>query len=66
MLFVLHALDKPDALPRRLAAYDAHKAHLGDTGRFEVTILMSGPLTTDDGQTMIGSFSKTRCDWLPS
>jgi uncharacterized protein len=56
MLFVLHALDRPGALPRRLAAYDAHKAFLSDTGAFGLTIVMSGPLVEDDGATMKGSF----------
>ncbi len=56
MLFVLHALDKADALSRRLAAYDAHKAFLADTSRFGLKIIMSGPLVEDDGTTMKGSF----------
>jgi uncharacterized protein len=56
MLFVLHALDKADGLPRRLAAYEAHKAFLTDTSGFGLTIVMSGPLMTDDGVTMTGSF----------
>lgn len=55
MLFVLHALDRPGALPRRLANYDAHKAFLSDTSPFGLRIVMSGPLTADDGTTMIGS-----------
>lgn len=52
MLFVVHALDKPDALPRRLANYDAHKAHLATE---KVKTVISGPLVADDGETMIGS-----------
>jgi uncharacterized protein len=56
MLFVLHALDKPDGLARRLAAYEAHKAFLNDTTAFGLSIVMSGPLTEDDGVTMKGSF----------
>jgi len=55
MLFAIHALDRPGALPDRLQNYDAHKAFLSDTSRFGVSIVMSGPLTADDGQTMIGS-----------
>ncbi|MEH2561524.1 YciI family protein [Bradyrhizobium sp. AZCC 2289] len=55
MLFAIHALDRAGALPVRLANYDAHKAFLSDTSRFGVTIVMSGPLTSDDGQAMIGS-----------
>ena len=55
MLFAIHALDETGALPRRLANYDAHKAFLADTSPFGVRIVMSGPLTADDGETMIGS-----------
>jgi uncharacterized protein len=55
MLFVIHAVDRPGALETRLAKYEAHKAFLSDTGAFGVRIVMSGPLTADDGSTMIGS-----------
>ena len=55
MLFVIHAIDKPDALDTRLLNYDDHKAFLSDTSAFGVRIVMSGPLTSDDGSTMIGS-----------
>lgn len=55
MLFAIHAQDKPGALETRLAAYDAHKAFLADTGAFGVQIVMSGPLTDDTGGTMLGS-----------
>ena len=55
MLFAIHAIDRTGALPTRLANYDAHKAFLSDTSRFGVKIVMSGPLVSDDGQTMIGS-----------
>jgi uncharacterized protein YciI len=55
MLFAIHAVDRAGALPTRLAHYDAHKAFLADPGAFGVRIVMSGPLTADDGETMIGS-----------
>lgn len=55
MLFAIHALDRAGALPMRLSNYDAHKTFLGDTTRFGVEIVMSGPLVADDGATMIGS-----------
>lgn len=55
MLFAIHALDKPGALPARLAHYDAHKAFLSDTSASGVQIVMSGPLVAQDGATMIGS-----------
>jgi uncharacterized protein YciI len=54
-LFVVHALDRPGALPVRLAHYDAHKGFLSDTSAHGVGIVMSGPLMSDDGETMIGS-----------
>ena len=56
MLFIIHAVDRTDALATRLEHYDAHKAFLSDTSRFGVKIVMSGPLVADDGKTMIGSF----------
>ena len=55
MLFAIHAVDRAGALPTRLANYDAHKSFLSDTSRFGVKIVMSGPLVSDDGGTMIGS-----------
>ncbi len=55
MLFAIHALDRPGALEARLENYDAHKAFLSDLSGFAVTIIMSGPLVSDDGETMIGS-----------
>jgi uncharacterized protein len=55
VLFVLHALDRQGALPKRLSNYDAHKAFLSDTTPHGVKFVMSGPLTSDDGAAMIGS-----------
>ncbi len=57
MHFVVHAIDKPDALPRRLAVIEAHRAYLATApARHGVTVLLSGPLLADDGETMQGSF----------
>jgi uncharacterized protein YciI len=55
VLFVIHALDKPGAMPTRQAHYDAHKGFLSDTTPYGVSIVMSGPLVADDGSTMKGS-----------
>ena len=55
MLFAIHAVDHAGSLDKRLSHYEAHKAFLSDTSTYDVTIVMSGPLTADDGQTMIGS-----------
>jgi len=62
MLFIIHALDKPGALPTRLAQYDAHKAFLSDTSAYGVKIVMSGPQVADDGETMIGSLFLVEAD----
>jgi uncharacterized protein YciI len=57
MHFVVHALDKLDALPRREAVLAAHRAYLDQApARHGVRVLLSGPLTSDDGTRMIGSF----------
>jgi uncharacterized protein len=52
MRIVVHCLDKPDALPVRLANYEAHKAYLASG---KVATVISGPLLADDLETMIGS-----------
>lgn len=57
--FIVHCLDAPDALPRRLEHYEAHKAYLSTA---PVRILVSGPLMSDDGETMIGSLFLIEAD----
>jgi len=59
MLFAVHCLDKPDALSRRLAHYEAHKAYL-NTGTVKTVI--SGPLVAEDGVTAIGSLLVLEAD----
>jgi uncharacterized protein YciI len=54
-LFVIHALDRPGHLQTRLDAYPAHRAYLGENDGKAVRIIASGPLVSDDGETMIGS-----------
>ena len=56
MLFVIHGFDKEAGGPLRQTHYEAHKAFLSDLSPYHVTMVMSGPLTADDGKTMIGSF----------
>lgn len=51
MHFIVHCLDKPEALQTRLAHYDGHKAYLENS---PVKIVVSGPLLADD-ETPIGS-----------
>lgn len=54
-LWVIHALDRPNKLDSRMELYPAHRAFLADAPKWSVEIVMSGPLTTDDGSTPIGS-----------
>lgn len=57
MRFVVYAIDKSDALNRRLAALDKHRAYLAEAPAMHgVSILLSGPLMEDDEETMRGSF----------
>lgn len=55
MLFVIHVLDKDDGFAKRMEHYPAHKAYLADATKLGVTIVMSGPLMKDDGETPVGS-----------
>lgn len=52
MIYILTLIDKPDGLPLRLRVRPEHKAYLAAVADH---IAFAGPLTTDDGQTMIGS-----------
>jgi uncharacterized protein YciI len=54
-LFAVHALDTEGALPRRLEHYSAHRSFIETDQSYGVSILISGPLQSDDGDTMIGS-----------
>lgn len=53
MYFVIRCMDKPGALPTRIANMDAHKEYVGTK---PIKVLLSGPLTEDDGETIVGSF----------
>lgn len=54
--YVLYAKDKPNSLELRLEHYPAHRAFIeSHDGADDVCVVMSGPLQTDDGTTMIGS-----------
>ena len=52
MHYVIHCLDHPGAVEKRLANYEAHKAYLASAS---MKMLISGPLLADDEKTMIGS-----------
>ncbi len=52
MHYIVHCLDHDGAVEKRLAHYEAHKAYLASAG---MKTVISGPLTADDNETMIGS-----------
>ena len=55
MLFAVHALDDPNASAKRQEVHAAHAAHLKTANEYGVTIVMGGPLMSDDGKAAVGS-----------
>ena len=55
MLYSMLAVDKPDAGAIRQQVHVAHTDHLKTAKTYGVTIVMGGPLMSDDGKTAIGS-----------
>ncbi len=52
MIYVIHCLDKPGHLAKRLEVLDEHRAYMATN---PIKVLSSGPLMSDDGKEMIGS-----------
>ena len=52
MIFAFHLIDRPDAAELRQRVRPEHKAYLAAVAD---KIAFAGPLTKDDGQTMVGS-----------
>ncbi len=52
MLFAFHLVDRADAGDLRARVRPEHKAYLAQVA---ARIALAGPLTGDDGQTMLGS-----------
>lgn len=52
-VFAIHCIDHPDGLPKRQEHLAAHRAYAEEQSH--VTVIMSGPLKSDDGEKMIGS-----------
>ncbi len=53
MLFVIFCIDRPGSTEARAAAMQAHIDYLATN---PIKNVMSGPLTSDDGNAVIGSF----------
>ncbi|WP_430253581.1 YciI family protein [Neorhizobium sp. DAR64872/K0K18] len=59
MHYIVHCLDHPGAVDKRLAHYDAHKDYLASA---KTKTVISGPLLADDNETMIGSLFLLEAD----
>jgi uncharacterized protein len=55
MLFSVHALDKPGSETTRQKVHAEHVAHLKTAAAHGVTMVMGGPLVSDDGKDAVGS-----------
>ena len=55
MLFVVHAIDKPNIMPTRAKHYRAHRIHLDESDKYNVDVATAGTLVADDGETPCGS-----------
>jgi uncharacterized protein YciI len=55
MLFSVHALDAPGAAATRDKVHPEHVAHLKTQGDYGVTMVIGGPLLSDDGKGSVGS-----------
>jgi uncharacterized protein YciI len=54
-LFAVHAIDRPNTLQLRLDHYAAHRAFVEDQEAQGISVILSGPLQSDDGEVMTGS-----------
>lgn len=50
MLFVIHCLDKPGMMEKRMQAISAHRDYLDNSG---IKVVMSGPLVEEDDEAKI-------------
>jgi uncharacterized protein YciI len=55
VLFAVYCLDGESAAQRRQENYPAHRQFLGTAADYGVKIVISGPITKEDGETPMGS-----------
>jgi uncharacterized protein len=53
--FVIHAVDRPDALTTRAKHYRDHRIHLDQAAMHGITVMTAGTLVAPDGETPVGS-----------
>ena len=52
MLYALHMIDKPGVLEKRMSVLPAHQEYLRNA---PIEVVMSGPLLSQDGESIVGS-----------
>ena len=55
MHFVVHAVDRPDALATRAKFYRVDSIQLDEASRHGVVVMTAGALVAPDGETPVGS-----------
>jgi len=55
MHFIVHAVDRPDALATRAKFYRDHRIHLDQATAHQVAVTTAGTLVAPDGETPVGS-----------
>ena len=62
MHFVIHAVDRPEALATRAKHYRDHRIHLDRAGTYGVSVTTAGTLVAPDGETPVGSLFVLEAD----
>ncbi len=51
MLFIVHCLDRKDALAKRKEHYEAHRAYIGTASSKRIAMVMNGPLVHENNDS---------------
>jgi hypothetical protein len=51
MLFIVHCLDRKDAVAKRKEHYEAHRAYIGTASAKRIAVVMSGPLVAENNDS---------------
>ena len=62
MHFVIHAVDRPEALATRAKHYRDHRIHLDRAGTYGVSVTTAGTLVAPDRETPVGSLFVLEAD----
>ena len=62
MHFVIHAVDRPEALATRAKHYRDHRIHLDRAATYGVSVTTAGTLVAPDGETPVGSLFVLEAD----